>query len=227
VKILLIEDNNDLALNILDFFQSSGHIMDYSGDGLTGLNLALRNRYDAILLDIMIPGIDGYKFCEQLREKATRNIPIIMLTAKDSERDKLKGFELGTDDYVVKPFSLLELEARVHAVVRREKQYLLGNRKLVFENLVYDPAKMVLKCAAAKLSLKPVPLKILVLLMQNPDRIVTRQEIEEEVWNDDPPDSEVLRSHVYAIRKELEIHSVDNFLQTIRGVGYMLSRNER
>jgi DNA-binding response OmpR family regulator len=226
MNILLVEDNNNLALNITEYFEDKGYVVDYSANGLLGLNLALSHRFDVIVLDLMLPGLDGFNFCKQLRDSSHGNTPVIMLTAMDTEQNKLTGFNVGADDYLVKPFSLRELEARILAIVRRSKPQPFNNKHLIYADLDYDVSKMKLRRGGQALSLKPVPLKILVMLMQNPDRVVTREEIELEVWNDDLPDSEVLRSHIYAIRSEINKHGRANILQTIRGIGYMLGGDD-
>jgi DNA-binding response OmpR family regulator len=226
MKILLVEDNNDLALNITEYFESKDYIIDYASDGRIALNLALSQIYDVIVLDIMLPGMDGFSLCQQLRDKNGLGTPVIMLTARDTEQDKLKGFSVGTDDYMIKPFSLPELEVRISAVVRRVKQANSGSKKLVVADLEYDPDRMSFKRGGVKLSLKPVPRKILVMLMEIADRIVTRREIEREIWGDDRPDSEALRSHIYAIRSELNKDNSTNILHTIRGAGYILGETE-
>jgi DNA-binding response OmpR family regulator len=226
MNILLVEDNHDLALNITEFFEKKGYIIDYAADGLSALNLVLRQTYDVIILDVMLPGMNGLTFCQQIRENYELDTPVIMLTAKDTEGDKLKGFKAGTDDYLVKPFSLPELEARIISLVRRSTHQTFGKKKLVVEDLEYAPDTMKLKRGDTELTLKPIPLKILIILMQNTDRVVTRQEIEQEVWNDDPPDSEVLRSHIYAIRSEVDKTGSTKLVHTIRGVGYRLAADE-
>jgi DNA-binding response OmpR family regulator len=226
MKILLVEDNNDLALNITEYFETKDYIIDYASDGKIALNLALSQIYDVIVLDIMLPGMDGFSLCQQLRDKNGLGTPVIMLTARDTEQDKLKGFSVGTDDYMIKPFSLPELEVRISAVVRRVKQANSGSKKLVVADLEYDPDTMSFKRGGVKLSLKPVPRKILVMLMESADRIVTRREIEREIWGDDRPDSEALRSHIYAIRSELNKDNSINILHTIRGAGYLLGETE-
>jgi DNA-binding response OmpR family regulator len=227
MNILLVEDNHDLALNVTEFFEKKGHIIDYAADGLSALNLVLKQSYEVIILDVMLPGMSGLTFCQQLRENYELDMPVIMLTAKDTEADKLKGFQAGTDDYLVKPFSLPELEARLQSLIRRSKNQSFGKKKLIVEDLEYSPDTMKLKRGDTELSLKPIPLKILIILMQNSDRVVTRQEIEQQVWNDAPPDSEVLRSHIYAIRSEVDKNGSKKLVQTIRGVGYRLAIDER
>ncbi len=226
MKILLVEDSNNLALNITEYFERKNFIVDYAADGIAAMNLALTHDYDAIVLDIMLPRLDGFSFCQQLRENAENNTPVIMLTAKDTEKDKLTGFSAGTDDYVVKPFSLPELEARVIALIRRSKQSSIAKKILVVADLRFEPATMTLTRGETALYLKPVPRKILATLMTNANKVVTRQEIEREIWNDFPPDSEVLRSHIYAIRSEINKNGSANLLHTIRGVGYLIGESE-
>ena len=226
MNILLVEDNNNLALNVTEYLESKDYLIDYAADGIIAFNLLLTQTYDVILLDIMLPGMDGFSLCQKLRDKKGISTPVIMLTAKDTEEDKLKGFGVGADDYLVKPFSLPELEARITALDRRTKQALTGPTKLVVADLVYNPDTMSFKRGDVKLCLKPVPRKILVLLIQNANRVVSRQEIEREIWHDDPPDSEALRSHIYAIRSEINQHSSVNLLHTIRGAGYILGETE-
>jgi len=226
MKILLIEDNNNLALNITEYFESKEYLIDYAADGITALNLVLSQTFDVIVLDIMLPGMDGYSLCQKLRDNNGIGTPVIMLTARDTEDDKLKGFDAGADDYLVKPFSLPELEARLLALVRRAKQGYSGGENLVVADLVYNPVTMSFKRGDFNLNLMPVPRKILVMLMQNANRVVTRQEIEHEIWNDDPPDSEALRSHIYAIRSGINKNHSTNLLHTIRGTGYLLGETE-
>jgi DNA-binding response OmpR family regulator len=226
MKILLVEDNNNLALNVTQYLESKAYIVDYAADGKTAFNLVLTQTYDVILLDIMLPGMDGFSLCQKVRDEKSISTPIIMLTAKDTEQEKLRGFSVGTDDYLVKPFSLPELEARIIALVRRTKQAFIDDMDLVVADLVYNPTTVSFKRGDVNLSLKPVPRKILVLLMQNANRVVSRREIEREIWNDDPPDSEALRSHIYAIRSEINKHSSVNLLHTIRGAGYILGETE-
>ena len=226
MKILLVEDNNNLALNITQYFESKDYVTDYAADGVAALSLALSETYDVIILDIMLPRMDGFSFCQKFRDKKGTRTPVIMLTARDREQDKLKGFSVGADDYLVKPFSLPELEARIIALVRRTEQAAIGSTNLVVADLVYNPDTMRFKRGDVSLTLMPVPHKILVLLLRNANRVVTRRDIEREIWNDEPPDSEVLRSHIYAIRSEINKHSSIKLLHTIRGIGYFLGESD-
>jgi DNA-binding response OmpR family regulator len=226
MRILLIEDSKDLALNISEYFESKGHIMDYSADGLTAVNLLQTQDYDVVVLDIMLPGMDGFTLCQKFRQEMQKDTPVIMLTAKDTENDKLEGFNSGADDYLIKPFSLPELDARLNALTRRNRNLLLNSKKLRVDDLVYDQKTLELYRNDKKIFLKPVPKKILVYLMRNSHRVVTRREIEQEIWGDNPPNSEVMRTHIYTIRHAIEKQGLNILLHTIHGVGYRLAITE-
>lgn len=136
MRILVIEDNRDILANVLDYLELKGYLVDCAQDGLSGLHLAATQEYDLIVLDIMLPGIDGYQVCKRLREDARRDTPIIMLTARDALPDRIKGLEAGADDYLIKPFALSELVARIEAVLRRSQGS--RRRQLQVGDLVYD-----------------------------------------------------------------------------------------
>lgn len=170
--------------------------------------------------------MDGFTVCNKLRVELEKNTPVIMLTAKDTEQDKLEGFRTGADDYLVKPFSLPELEARLTALSRRCKNQVTGLMKLKVDDLEYDKSTMEFRRGQNNISLKPVPREILILLMRNSHRVVSRHEIEMEIWRDHPPDSEVLRTHIYAIRRAIEKKGTKKLLHTIHGVGYRLVASE-
>ncbi len=136
MRILLVEDNRDILANMADYLQIKGYTVDCAQDGLAGLRLASSEHYDLLVLDIMLPGIDGYTLCRRLREDARRDTPVIMLTARDQLDDRLQGFQAGADDYLVKPFALSELAARIEAVLRRSLGG--GKRLLQVGDLSYD-----------------------------------------------------------------------------------------
>src|SRR5215469_13244063 len=121
MRILVIEDNSDIAANIGDYLEEKGHVVDFAGDGVTGLHLAVVHDFDAIVLDLTLPGMDGLELCRKLRQEARRQTPVLMLTARDALDQKLAGFDSGADDYMVKPFALQELEARLAVLARRGK----------------------------------------------------------------------------------------------------------
>ncbi|MHB1591714.1 MAG: response regulator transcription factor, partial [Sulfuricella sp.] len=185
MNILLIEDNRDLALNMFDYFEAKGHAMDLAEDGLSGLHLAASNQYDVLILDLMLPGIDGLTLCRLLRE-AGRHTPVLMLTARDSLDDKIDGLEAGADDYVVKPFALREVEARLLALVRRA-QVREGPSVLQVGDLSFDPDTLKVMRGEKTIELPPIPLKILEILMRQSPRVLPREELERGIWGDSPP----------------------------------------
>jgi DNA-binding response OmpR family regulator len=221
VHVLLIEDNEDLAANICEYLQAHGHVLDSAGDGVTGLHLAVVNAYDAIILDVMLPGVDGLALCRKLRKEARRNTPVLMLTARDTLADKLVGFEAGADDYLVKPFSLEELEARLQALVRRTR-HALDNR-LQVADLVLDLDTLEAQRAGRRLELTPIGIKLLTLLMRESPRVVSRGQVEQALWGDNPPDSDALRAHIYALRSAIDKPFAVKLLHTVHSTGYRLT----
>jgi DNA-binding response OmpR family regulator len=221
MNILLIEDNPDLAMNLFDYLESKGHTLDLASDGISGLHFAATNHYDALILDVMLPGMDGLTLCKRLRE-AGKQVPILMLTARDSLDDKIAGLQAGADDYVVKPFSLREVEARLHALIRRSMVGDLGS-KLQVENLTFDTNTFSVMRGERVIELPPVPLKLLEILMRQSPRVVPRDEIESAIWGDSPPDSDALRAHLYILRNAVDHKADKPLIKTMRGIGYQLS----
>ncbi len=222
MHLLLIEDNNDLAIELADFLESHGHTIDAAADGVTGLHLAVSNDYDAIVLDLMLPGLDGVEVCRQLRSDAGRWTPVIMLTARDTLEDRLAGFEQGADDYLVKPFSLRELLARLTALERRGSQNLPGNI-LQVEDLELNMNSLEVQRAGQPLTVSPTGLKILKVLMQAAPSVVRRERIERVLWGDEPPDGEALRVHIHNLRTIIDKPFDTSLLHTVRGIGYRLT----
>jgi DNA-binding response OmpR family regulator len=221
MNILLIEDNRDLALNMFDYFEAKGHTLDLAGDGISGLHLAASNQYDVIILDLMLPGIDGLTICRRLRE-AGKHVPVLMLTARDSLDDKIAGLEAGADDYVVKPFALREVEARLRALVRRA-QVREGPSMLQVGDLSFDPATLKVMRGERAIELPPIPLRILEMLMKHSPRVLPREELERGIWGDSPPDSDALRAHLHILRSAIDKLSVRPLVKTLRGIGYQIS----
>ncbi len=219
-RVLIIEDNTDIAALLMDFFTEKGHIADCANDGLTGLHLISVNDYDVIILDLALPGIDGIDLCKRVRAALNKETPILMLTARDSLDEKLIGFDAGADDYLVKPFELLEVYARVQALWRRS---LLSNRSLLqVSDLSLDLRTLNVARSGQSLKLNPVRLKILRLLMENTHRVVSRREIESYVWGDEPTESDALRTHMSAIRQTIDKPFTERLLHTVHGIGYRL-----
>ena len=222
MRILVIEDNRDLAANLLDFMEDHGHTADAAGDGLTGLHLATVNDYDAIVLDLMLPGMDGITLCRKLREEARKTTPILIVTARDSLDDKIVGLESGADDYVVKPFALREIEARLKALARRAQTHGL-QPKLQVANLVFDTDTVKIHRGERAITLPPIPLKLLETLMRNSPRVLNRNELEHAIWGDTPPDSDALRAHMHMLRGAVDGEGETPLIRTVRGVGYQLA----
>ncbi len=221
MNILIIEDNKDIAENIADYFEPLGHTLDFAADGLTGLHLAVTKRFDVIVLDLMLPGMDGITLCQKLRQEGKVNTPVIMLTARDQLDDKLMGFQAGADDYLVKPFSVKELEVRIQALFKRSK-ISNADTNLVVADLNYNPETLEAHRANQKLELNPIQRRLLELLMQNNRRVVTREELEQHIWGDILPDNDVLRTHIYSLRNIIDKPFPKKLLHTIHGSGYRL-----
>jgi DNA-binding response OmpR family regulator len=217
---LIVEDNIDISENISDYLELQGHVMDFAMDGISGLHLALTQDYDAIILDIMLPGMDGLTFCKKLREDGEKETPLLMLTARDTLSDKLKGFEAGADDYLIKPFEMKELSARIGALVRRSAH--AKEKLLRVGNLEIDLGKMHVQRAGHSIELNRACLKILAILMKASPNVVSRKEIEHALWSDMPPDSDALRSHIYTLRKAIDKPFKRHLIQTVHGIGYKL-----
>jgi DNA-binding response OmpR family regulator len=224
LRILIVEDNSDIAENIGDYLEAQDHIMDFAMDGIGGLHLALTQDYDVIVLDIMLPGMDGLTFCRKLREEGAKQTPVLMLTARDTLSDKLEGFDAGADDYLIKPFELEELAARIHALFRRSDH--ATQQRLQVADLEVDLGKMHVQRSGRSLELNRACLKILTILMQASPNVVSRKEIEHALWRDMPPGSDALRSHIYALRRAIDKPFKHPLLQTIHGVGYKLVESD-
>ena len=218
---LVVEDNADLAANIADFLEGHGHQVDVAQDGVTGLHLAVTQPHDVIVLDLMLPGIDGLTLCRRLRQDAQSATPVLMLTARATLEDKIAGFDEGADDYLTKPFELRELELRLAALVRRSKGGERLNR-LQVGDLVFDLGTRVVQRAGRPLTLPMLPLRILELLMKRSPNVVWRREIEQAAWGDSPPDSDSLRVHMHTLRGAIDPPDLPPLLHTVRGVGYQL-----
>jgi DNA-binding response OmpR family regulator len=221
MRLLVIEDHRDIAENIADYLEPRGHILDFAANGVTGLKLATDNNYDVIVLDLMLPGLDGIELCRRLRAQA-RTTPVLMLTARDRLEDKVQGFEAGADDYLVKPFAMKELEIRIDALKRRSSGRV-GSQTLTVADLEYDMATETARRAGRKLDLNPSMRTLLDVLMSNSHRVVPRDELEDALWGDSRPDGDVLRAHIYALRAVVDKPFPRKLLHTVHGVGYRLA----
>lgn len=221
MRILVIEDNRDILANVLDYLLLKGYSVDCARDGVSGLHQACAGHYDLIVLDIMLPGMDGYQLCQRLREDARNEVPILMLTARDALEDRLKGLRAGADDYLVKPFALSELVARIEAILRRSRGS--RQRQLQVADLRYDLDTLEITRAGIPLKLNPLAMKLLAILMQKSPNVVRREVLEEALWGEDCPDSDSLRSHIHQLRQVLDKPFATPLLHTLHGIGYRLA----
>lgn len=219
--ILLVEDHNDIAEMVTAYLENRGFDVDYAADGITGLHLAVSNTYDAIILDLMLPGIDGLELCRKLRTEVRCDTPVIMLTARDTLDDKITGLETGADDYLVKPFAIKELEARVRSLIRRHKGET-AKELLAVADMTLDTATLKVHRSGKAINMTPIGLKILTVLMRASPTVVSRRELERQVWGDILPDSDTLRSHLYNLRKVIDKPFDKQLLHTIHGSGYKI-----
>jgi DNA-binding response OmpR family regulator len=198
-----------------------GHRVDFAQDGISGMHLALTLEFDVIILDVVLPGMDGLDFCNKLRKESDKSTPVLMLTARDTLEEKLAGFNAGADDYLVKPFALEELAARLEALARR-RPGILDKNQLQVADLVLDKGRMVVTRSGKQIILNKVCFKILTLLMQASPNVVSRRDLEFALWGDMPPGSDALRSHIYALRKAVDKPFDLPLLETVHGMGYRL-----
>jgi DNA-binding response OmpR family regulator len=220
--ILLVEDNRNLSEMVGEYLESKGFGVDYAADGMDGFRLATDNAYDAIVLDLMLPRMDGIELCRKLRAESKKATPVLMLTARDTLGDKVTGLEAGADDYLVKPFAIQELEARVRALIRRDRRQVSAE-VLRIADLVLDTASLRVSRAGNELQLSPIGLRLLTILMRESPRVVTRRDIEREIWGDGLPDSDTLRSHLYNLRKAIDRPFDKQLLHTVQTAGYRIA----
>lgn len=221
MRILVIEDNSDLAANLGDYLEDHGHTVDFAADGVTGLHLAVVHDFDAIVLDLSLPGMDGLEVCRKLREEARKHTPVLMLTARDTLENKLAGFESGADDYLIKPFALQEVLARLNVLIRRGKGP--QPRHLQVADLEFDLDTLEVRRQGKPIQLNPTALKILQALMEASPAVVTRQELETRVWGEELPDSDSLRVHIHGLRSAVDKPFDKPLIQTRHGIGYRIA----
>jgi len=221
VHILIIEDDPAIAVNLYDFLEGRGHLVDAASDGVTGLHLALTGGFDAIVLDLGLPGMDGLTLCRRLRDEARNDTPVLMLTARDTVADRLEGFARGTDDYLVKPFALKEVEARLAALHKRRGGRVAG-KVLTTGDLVLDSRSLRIQFRGREVKLPPKCIRLLQALMAEPDRLFSRKDLETAVWGDELQSSDTLRSHMHVLRRELTRAGGYDPIENLHGLGYRL-----
>ena len=222
MRLLIIEDNPGIVANLYEFFEPKGYVLDSAVNGYAGLGLASQHVYDAVVLDVMLPGLNGLELCQKLRSELNIATPVLMLTARDTLADKVAGFDSGADDYLVKPFSLVELEVRLKALVRRARGNHPGSSLLRVGELSFDTSTYDVVRAGQPLVLTKTGYTILRCLMKESPRLVPRDTLEQEVWGEDRPDSDALRTHLHALRQALDKPFPFAMLRTVPGIGYKL-----
>ncbi|MGA9335961.1 MAG: response regulator transcription factor [Rudaea sp.] len=222
LRILLIEDQRDIAANIWDFLEHRGFVMDHAGDGATGLRMALEGGYDVIVLDLGLPKLDGLDLCRQLRAKQ-RDTPVLMLTARDTLQDKLAGFAGGADDYLVKPFAMKELEARIRVLHRRRGMPSGGLLRVA--DLTLDPTVLDVERAGHKLALSHAGCVLLELLMRRSPHLVRHSELAQALWGESGGDIATLHTHLSLLRSVIDRPFKVHLLHTVHGFGYRIAES--
>ena len=224
LQILLVEDQVNIASNIAEYMQDRGHVLDFATQGEQALDLALSHYYDLIILDINLPLMDGLEVCQQIRLKADRYIPVLMLTARDSIDDKVTGFHVGADDYLTKPFSLQELEVRCLALSRR--RLLQTTDELTIGPLIINRKTKQVTRDGKNLNLHKMGYQLLMILAEAYPQVVSRSELSIKLWGDEPTESDALRSHIYQLRCILDKPFSTPLLKTVHGIGFILDINK-
>lgn len=222
-KILVVEDEPN-QVELIEFnLNSEGYEVVVARDGEEALNLAEEENPDLILLDWMLPKVSGIEVCRQLRRsKMTREIPIVMLTARSEESDKIRGLDIGADDYITKPYSIKELLARVRAGMRRPSASVISDQ-LIVGKIAVDLQKHIVAIDGLQVNLGPTEYRLLVTLMQSPERVFSREQLLDHVWGISANvDTRTVDVHVGRLRKVIEVGANKNIIRTVRGFGYSL-----
>jgi len=220
MKVLLIEDNLTIAKQIVEFLENFGWQIDYAQNGTLGIELASCDVFDVVLLDLNLPDIDGVEVCRQIKQSAHTVVPVLMLTARDRFEDKYTGFNVGADDYLVKPFDLRELVLRCQALAKRDRLHLA--KFLTIGELSIDLSNKLAVRSGITLGLTHIGFELLLILASHHPKPVSRSVLQHKIWADNPPESDALKSHIYALRQVLDKPFSYPMLKTISNLGYRL-----
>jgi len=224
MRILLVEDDVKIASFVEKGLRAAGYAVDHAIDGETGLHLALTEPYDAAIIDIMLPKLDGLSLVKQIREKKI-STPVIILSAKDSVDDRVKGLQTGSDDYMTKPFAFSELLARVQALIRRAGG-LSEPTQLVVGNLIMNLLSREVVREGRRIELQPIEFSLLEYLLRNSGRVVSKTMIMEHVWDYNfDPQTNVVEARISRLRDKVDRDFSRKLIHTLRGVGYVLREN--
>ena len=219
-SILVVEDDASIQELIVEFLRSENYNVDYASDGLEGIQLFKQNNYDLIILDIMMPNLDGYSACKMIRQ--TSNVPIIFLTALNQEHEEVKGFELECDDYITKPFSFNLLIKRVQAVLRRSKDNISSGDFMSFEKLKLDLNTYTVDIDGNIVELTLKEFNILKSLIEKYPQVITRESLLDGIWGYDYyGDTRIVDAHIKNLRKKIELP----YIKTVKGIGYTLEKD--
>ncbi|QSX76790.1 response regulator transcription factor [Lysobacter arenosi] len=225
MRALIVEDNRDICGNIATYLEKLGYVLDFAHDGVAAMNLALTNPFDVIVLDLMIPRMDGLTFCQRLRSDAEIETPVLMLTARDTLDDRLKGFDAGADDYLVKPFALQELHARIRALYKRSHRN--ADNLLTVADLTLNRSTLQVHRAGRRVEMNPAGMKLLRRLMEESPSVVDRDELETLLWADERPDGDALRSHMYKLRQAIDRPFDRPLIHTVHRIGYRIAEDSQ
>ncbi|WP_445778294.1 response regulator transcription factor [Shewanella sp.] len=223
LQLLLVEDDLDLATAVIEYLELEGILCDHSANGLAGLHLIQQNHYDAIILDLNLPKMNGLQVCESIRAEGI-DVPVLMLTARDTLDDKLTGFANGADDYLVKPFAMEELIVRIKVLARRRSGQV---QRLTLADLSVDVQQKQAFRHNVELKLSPTALKILTVLLRASPNPVSREKLMQMVWGDEQPDSNSLKVHIFNLRKQVDADHDNKLLHTVSGYGFAIKESDR
>lgn len=220
LSVLLVEDNQDIASQVIEYLTDKGMVVDYAFSGKMALSLISEQTFDLVILDLMLPDIDGYQLCGQLKEASQSHLPVLMLTARDSLTDKIQGFEVGADDYLTKPFALEEVYMRTLALGRRV--LLHQNKSISIGDLIVDVGQHKASRAGKELAMSKTDFTILKALVLASPNALSKRELNQKVWGDDTPDTDALRSHIYTLRNVVDKPFGKALIKTVHGIGFKI-----
>ena len=221
LSILVVEDHPIIARQVVGFLEGLAWQADHAGTGALAVELATTNIYDVVLLDLNLPDIDGLDVCRAIKARASRNVPVLMLTARDAFEDKAQGFHGGADDYVTKPFDLRELALRCEALARRNA--LHRDQETTIGPLTLHLRERRVLCHGQPVTLTQTGFRVLSMLCDAYPHAVARSVLIHALWGDHPPDSDALKSHLYALRRQLDLAGAPDLIVTIAQLGYRLA----
>lgn len=222
-KILVIEDEVNLSSFIKMELVHEGYDVDNSYDGKDGLEKAINKKYDLILLDLLIPSLSGMEVCRRIRK--VKDTPIIMVTARDTVMDKVSGFKIGADDYIVKPFAIEELLVRIEAILRRCANKSDSSREIIFKDIVIDVDSRIVKCGDTEVNLTTKEYELLLYLIRNKNKVLSRDYLIENIWGYDyDGENNIVDVYIRHLRSKL---NKDDYIQTVRGIGYVVRWDEK